>query len=380
MLKVEKINPAIPEEVNFFDLLKVLNRYRAMIFKAMAITAMASALVVFIMPKTFTGIATILPPQSPASQIGGQLGMLAGLAGLASGAKKNSELYVSMLKSQRIADQMIARFDLKQVYDKDFMADTREELEKTTRILLGKEGLIRVEVDDRKPERAAEMADAYVEELAELTQTLAVTDASRRRLFFEKQLKQTQEELAKAELAMQQIQESSGLIQPEGQAQVIIVTIAQLKAKIAVKEVEIGTIQTFATGRNSELQLARNELAGMKEQLLKLEKSDPQGGSMLLSGGSLPAAGLEYVRRLRDVKYQEAVFEAMAKQYELAKIDEARDHALIQQLDKAEIPEKKSAPKRLLIIMLSTMLAGVAAVAAALFMDARERARRPKPT
>lgn len=374
---MEKVEHA-DSNLSFLDLLQVLNRYRKMVFITMASVAVLSALTVFILPKKFTSVATIMPPESSANQISGQLGLLTGLAGISGGGKKNSELYISMLKSRRIADRMVARFDLKKIFDEKLSADARERLEGATRFLPGKDGMIRIEVDDREPKRAAEMADAYVEELYNLTQSLAVTEASRRRLFFEKQLKLTQEDLVKAELSLKQTQESTGLIQLEEQGKAIIESIARLKAQIAVKEVEIGGLQTFAAKGNPNLLFARNELAAMNEQLLKLEKSGVQGGSMLLPGGSLPAAGLEYIRRLRDVKYQEAVFELLAKQYELARIDEAKDHALIQQLDKAEIPEKKSAPKRLLIIVLSTLLAGAAAVVTALFRDARERAQRSR--
>lgn len=360
------------------DPVRTVGKHRKMILQFMLGAAVVSALVVFVMPKTYTATVTILPPQSNASQIGNQLSMLAGLAGLgglATGAKKNSELYVSMLKSRTLVDLMIERFDLKKVYGEDLMTDARDALDDATRVQASKEGMIRIEVDDRDPVRAARMADAYVEELHKLTQTLSVTDASRRRRFFEQQLKSTQAQLASAELAFKQMQEGTGMLQLDGQAQISIGAIAQLKARIAAKEVEIGAIQSFATDRYSELQLSRSELSALKSQLSKLEKQDTESNSLLQPGGNLPAAGLEYVRRLRDVRYQEAMYEMLAKQYELARIEEARDHTLIEALDKAEVPEKKSSPKRLLTIILSTLLAGAAGVLAALYREARTSGR-----
>lgn len=366
---------------DLLEFLLVLAKFRKMILALTLGAALVTAVTVFLLPKTYTGTASILPPQQAQSSaitqlMSGQLGALASLAGASLGARKSSELYVSMLKSRSVANKLINRFKLMQVYDEKLMAEAREDLEDATRILAGKDGMISIEVDDRDPQRAAALANAYVEELTALTQSLAVTEASRRRLFFENQLKLVRDDLGKAELALKQTQESTGLIQLSGQAEAIIASIAKLKAQIVAKEVEIGAIQSFATARNPELVIARNELAGMKEQLAKAEKANAADGSALVPAGNIPAAGLEYVRRLREVKYQEAVFELMAKQYEIAKVDEAKDHALIQQLDQAEAPERKSAPKRLLIILLSTLMAAMVAAFIALVREAIERARQ----
>lgn len=372
--------PLQDEELGLFDLLLVLAKFRKMIISLTLGFALLATVIVFLLPKTYTGNATILPPQqsqsATLSQLSGQLGMLAGLAGASLGGKKNSDLYIGMLKSRHVADKLVERFKLGQVYDEKLMTETRRCLEDATRVTSGKEGIISIEVDDRDPARAAALANAYVEELQALTQSLAVTEASRRRLFFENQLKLTREALSKAELALKQSQETTGLMQPEAQAEAIISGIAKLKAQITAKEVEISAIQTFATGRNPELLIARSELASMKAQLAKAEKANAADGGVLVPTGNIPSAGLEYLRRLREVKYQEGVFELMAKQFESAKIDEAKDHALIQQLDMAEVPERKSAPRRLLIIALSALLGAMVAILAALLREALERAGR----
>lgn len=372
--------PLQDEELGLFDLLLVLAKFRKMIISLTLGFALLATVIVFLLPKTYTGNATILPPQqsqsATLSQLSGQLGMLAGLAGASLGGKKNSDLYIGMLKSRHVADKLVERFKLGQVYDEKLMTETRRCLEDATRVTSGKEGIISIEVDDRDPARAAALANAYVEELQALTQSLAVTEASRRRLFFENQLKLTREALSKAELALKQSQETTGLMQPEAQAEAIISGIAKLKAQITAKEVEISAIQTFATGRNPELLIARSELASMKAQLEKAEKANAADGGVLVPTGNIPSAGLEYLRRLREVKYQEGVFELMAKQFEAAKIDEAKDHALIQQLDMAEVPERKSAPRRLLIIALSALLGAMLAILAALLRETLERAGR----
>ncbi|MBZ0106132.1 MAG: hypothetical protein K8H84_10930 [Sulfuricella denitrificans] len=363
--------------MGLLDLLLVLAKYRKMIVSVTLGVTLLATVIVFLLPKTYTGNATILPPQqsqtAAISQLSGQLGMLAGLAGASLGGKKNSELYIGMLKSRSVADKLIERFKLGQVYGEKLISETRRCLDDATRVTSGKDGIISIEVDDRDPARAAALANAYVEELQALTQSLAVTEASHRRLFFENQLKQVRDELGKAELALKKTQETTGLMQPQAQAETLISGIAKLRAQLTAKEVEISAIQTFATGRNPDLLIARNELASLKAQLAKAEKADTADGGVMVPTGNFPSAGLEYLRRLREVKYQEVVFELMAKQFESAKIDEAKDHAQIQQLDKAEIPERKSAPRRLLIIVLSALLAAMLSVLVALLREALER-------
>lgn len=306
----------------------------------------------------------------------GQLGGLAGTAGSLAGIKNPNDLYVGLLESRTIADKLIERFKLKSRYEKATMDDTRKTLSGFSNISNGKkDGLISISVEDSDPKIAAELANAYVKELAKLTQTMAITESSQRRLFFEKQLKDAKEQLAKAEIALRATQEKTGLIQLDGQVQAIIGNVAQLKGAIAAKEIQLNAMRSFAAPQNPELLRSQEELRGMQVQLSKLERSRTGNGDLMVPTGSIPEVGVEYVRSLRDVKYYETVFELLAKQFELAKIDEAKDSSLIQVLDEAIPAERKSAPLRGLITLIAVAVGGVLGIvmafASAIYTESR---------
>jgi uncharacterized protein involved in exopolysaccharide biosynthesis len=332
-----------------------------------------------LLANVYTGVAKVLPPQqnqSTAAMLLGQLGGLAGIAGGSLGLKNPSDLYVGMLKSRTIADRLIERFDLQRAYECDTMVETRKALADSSNIAAGKDGLITIEVDDEDPKRAAAIANAYVEELDKLTQTLAITEAAQRRLFFERQLQQAKEGLAEAEVALKVTQEKTGLIKLDDQGKAIIEAVATLRAQISAKEVEVRSMRTFATEQNPEYMRSQQQLAALRAELMKLERAQISGGGdILLPTGKVPEAGLEYVRKYRDVKYHEAIFELLAKQFELAKIDEAKEVAIIQVVDQALAPDRKSKPKRALIVIIATFVAGLIAVVSAFAKEAIERAQ-----
>jgi uncharacterized protein involved in exopolysaccharide biosynthesis len=305
----------------------------------------------------------------------GQLGGLAGLAGSSVGLKIPSDLYVGMLKSRTVADNVIARFDLQELYGMQTMVETRKMIADNTYIAAGKDGLITVEFEDKDPTRAAAVANAYVEELDKLSQSLAVTEAAQRRLFFERQLKQAKEDLSNAEQALKVTQEKTGLIKLDDQGRAIIEAVAALRGQIAAKEVELSAMRTFTTENNPDYVRVGQQLAGLRAELTKLERSHlAGGGDILLPSGKIPEAGLEYVRRLRDVKYNETIFEVLARQFEAAKIDEAKEATIVQVVDKAVVPDRKSKPKRLVIVILATLIAGFVALLWAFVREARDRA------
>ena len=315
------------EEVNSLDLLTIIARKKFYIVGIPLLAGIIAGGLSLLMPNIYTGTASVLPPQqsqSGSSAILGQLGALGGMSGSALGLKNPSDLYIGMLNSRTVADRIIERFKLQSVYGTKTLTDTRLTLSSSSTIGSGKEGIIVIDVKDKDPKRAAALANGYVEELQRLTQTLAITEASRRRLFFEKQLMQSKQLLADAEVSLKVTQEKSGLIQLNGQAEALIKSSADLRAQIASKEVALSAMQTFATGSNPEYMRARQELVGLREQLKKMESGLNQGsGDLLVGSGRIPEAGLEYVRRVRDVKYAETIFELMSKQFEIAKLDEA---------------------------------------------------------
>jgi tyrosine-protein kinase Etk/Wzc len=368
----------VDDEVTLLDLLIVVAKHKMMIGRVMLGAAIASLIVSLLLSNVYTGTARLLPPeqrQSSASMLLGQLGGLAGLAGGSLGIKNPNDLYVGMLKSRTVADNIIERFELQKLYDKNTMVEARKALADNTTITAGKDGLITIEFDDEDPKRAAAVANAYVDELDKLTQSLAVTEAAQRRLFFERQLKQAKSDLAEAEVALKTTQEKTGLIKLDDQGRAIIEAVATLRAQISAKEVELRSMRTFATEQNSDYIRAQQQLVGLRAELVKLEQAKiADGGNILVPTGRVPQAGLEYLRKFRDVKYQETIFEVLAKQFEAAKIDEAKESAIVQVVDHAISPDRKSKPKRALIILLTTIAAGFAALLWAFVREARDRA------
>jgi uncharacterized protein involved in exopolysaccharide biosynthesis len=280
-----------------------------------------------------------------------------------------------MLKSRTVADNIIDRFELQKLYDKDTMVETRKEFASNSSITAGKDGLITIEFDDEDPKRAAAIANAYVEALDKLTQSLAVTEAAQRRLFFERQLMQAKEDLSKAEVALKVTQEQTGLIKLDDQGRAIIEAVAALRGQISAKEVELRAMRTFTTENNPDYIRTQQQLAGLRTELTKLERAQISGGGdILLPTGKVPEAGLEYLRKFRDVKYNETIFELLAKQFEAAKIDEAKEAAIVQVVDHAVPPDRKSRPKRSAIVIVATLAASIIAILLAFIREARELA------
>ncbi|OQS30692.1 hypothetical protein B0T41_01785 [Chromobacterium violaceum] len=353
-------NAQTDDAIDLLAMLSTLAGYKLWIMGSTALFALVALSYCLLAKPVFTASGSIMPPQQQNSGVNGLLGQLGGLAGAAgsiSGLKSPNDLYIGMLQSRTVADRLIARFQLKERYGQDTLDATRKTLQSRTAISNGKDGLISISVDDYDPVFAAQLANGYVDELKRLNQTLAVTDAAKRRLFFEQQLKQTKEQLTNAETALKQTQEKTGLVQPEGQLPAIVNSVTQLRANIAAKEVQLEAMRSYATPQNPFYIRTEQELGGLREQLAKLETGKENGGDLMVPTGKVAQSGLEYLRRLREVKYQETIFELLAKQYELAKIDESKDSSLIQVLDAATPPELKSKPNRAMI-MLTALLAG----------------------
>jgi uncharacterized protein involved in exopolysaccharide biosynthesis len=302
----------------------------------------------FLIPPTYTATSRILPPaqqQSTSAALAAQLGTLAGLVGSAAGIKNPADQYVALLKSRSVYDAIVQRFKLKELYEATYLEDARRGLEQRTRASAGaKDGIISIEVDDHDPKRAAAIANAFVEELRNLTKTLAITEAAQRRLFFEEQLAQAKENLTKSEIALQASGVSAATLRTVPQS--ALEALARLKAQITAQEIKLASMRTFMTDANPEFRLGIQELAALRVELSKAEQSSP---AKSLGNGA------EYIAKYRDFKYHETLFDLMAKQYELARLDEAREGAVIQVVDAAQPPERKSKPKKALITVLITL-------------------------
>ena len=351
--------PGAPE-LDLLEAWRLLRPHWRVVLGAPALAGLAALAVTYAIPPTFTASATLMPPAQNASSsaltaLTGQLGALGGLAGATGALKNPADQYVAFLKSRNVVDRVIEQHDLKVVYDEQLLHDTREQLFKNLRVTAGKkDNLIVVEVDDHDPRRAADMANAFVVELRRVNAELAVGEASQRRLFFEEQLKTARLALSDAEDALNASGVSPSTLNTAPQA--AVAAVARLKASITAQEVKIASMQGFVTEDNPDLRQARLELAALRGQLTNTEEGNPEGSRS------------KYTEKYRTFKYQEMLFELIAKQYELARLDEAREGSLIQVVDVATVPERKSKPKRAL---LSLGAAGAAGVLAAAFFIAR---------
>jgi len=372
------------DEISLLDLLIVLAKRKWFILKVTFSIALIALIISIFLPKQYTGLVTLLPPQQ-SSSVGsaltaqlGNLGSLGALAGSSMGLKNPNDMYVAMFKSRTVEDAMIKRFNLMAEYHEKYMSTARKAFEGHSTVEAGtKDGLLHISVTDKDPKRAAEMANGYVEEYRRLSQTLAISEASQRRLFFEQQLEQSKDKLADAEEALKETQQKTGMIQLDSQARALIESAAQLRAQIAAKEVQIQAMRTYATSENSGVVEAQQELDGLRAQLTRLGGSTDEGsGGLILPKGKVPQAGVEYVRKLRDVKYYETIFGILARQYEMAKLDEAKEGALIQVVDPAIVPDYKSSPKRGLITVIAAFAGFVIAVFAVFWQEALNRLKQ----
>jgi len=338
------------DEIDLFELLKVLASHWKLLVLGSLATGMVAFGVASLIPPTFTAQTTMLPPQqqqSSAVAALSQLGALAGLAGGAAGIKSPADQYIALMQSVTVADRIIDEFKLMDLYEAKFRQDARKQLAGSVRINAGKkDGLITVEVDDRDPARAAAMANAYVAGLRYVTSTLAVSEAQQRRAFFETQLQQTRDKLTRAQIALQGSGINQGTLKTEPKA--AAEGYARLRAELTSAEVRLQTMQRMLAENSPELLQQQAMLTALRGEIQRLEMKDAPNGQ-----------SDEYITKYREFKYQETLFDLFARQYELARLDESREGALIQVLDVATPPERKSKPKRGSIAIVTTILAGM---------------------
>jgi tyrosine-protein kinase Etk/Wzc len=356
------------EGIDLIELAVLLLREKKTILKFAAVFSVLTAVVVYLLMKpTYTAEAVFLPPQSAPgsglSQLASQMGSLGAIGGLA-GLKSPGEVYLGILGSRTVADEMVQRFDLQKVYKTKRLSDTEKTLKNNSKFVLGKDTLITINVIDHDARRAADLANGYLDTLRAQNGRLALTEASQRRLFFEQQLEREKNSLADAEVDLKKTQEHTGLIIPSGQAQVQIEEMAQVRAQIASHQVELAALRQGATDQNPQVIRLQTQIEGLQQELQKLQSdtSQHQPGSIQLSTAKVPELALEYVRKQREVKYHEVLFELIARQYEAARLDESHEAPLLQVVDRAMAPDRKSGPPRTLLVLASCMLGAFAGV------------------
>ena len=355
-------------QVGLVELLTWLGEGKWLIAGITAAAALISLTVAMLLTPIYTARTSLLPPgsqqQSGSAAALAALGSLGGLAG-GLGAKTPDELYVALLKSDSVTRALDERYGLRARYELKSYEALRKSLPQFIRIASEKKsGVITVEVDDEDPKFAADLANAHVGEVTKVLGRLAVSEAQQRRVFFEQQLKETKDNLIKAETDFQRVQEKSGVIVLDKQAEALISGAAQVRALIAEREVQLKVMRTGATEQNPAVIRLASELRALRSELARQESSQGgnAGSAFDMPVGKLPEAAIDYVRARRELKLQETLLEGMVRQYELAKLDEAKDGPLLQQIDKAVPPDYKAKPSRALIVLAGTLAALLVAV------------------
>lgn len=351
------------DEISLLDLLQVVvDNLRLLVLAPLAAGLLALG-ITFAMAPTYTATTKFMPPQqqqSGAAAMLAGLGALGGLAGTASGLKNPADQYVAFLQSRSVQDALIDRFKLTERYETKFREDARKTLDASVQTASGKDGLITIDASDKDPQFSAQLANAHVEELGKLLSRLAVTEAQQRRMFFEKQLNNAKDNLTKAEQALKASGVNSSALKANPGA--AVEGLAKLKAGITAQEIKLASMRGYLTESAPDFKQAQTELSAMRGQMARAEKEEPA------SGGS----DSDYIAKFRDFKYHETLFELFAKQYEMARVDESREGAIIQVVDVAQPPERKSKPKKALIAMMTTLAVGFALL---LFVFVREAMR-----
>jgi tyrosine-protein kinase Etk/Wzc len=333
-------------EIGLLDFLQtIVDNLKLLVVGPLAV-GIAALFISFLIPPTYTAKTQFLPPQqqqSAAASMLASLGSLGGLAGAVGGIKNPSEQYLAYLKSVTLQDDLIKQYKLQERYDADTKQDARKELAEKVRAASGKDGLISIEVDDKSPQFAADLANAHVEALNKLLSKLAVTDAQQRRLFFENQMNLAKEKLTQSEINLKATGVSGGALKSNPSS--AVAAVAVLQAQVTAQEVKLGAMKGYLTETAPDFKQAMSELVNLRGMLLKQEIGVPEVDKNSVKN--------DYVTKYREFKYNETLFELFAKQYELAKIDEAREGAIIQVLDVAQPPEKKTKPKKLFIVLVA---------------------------
>ena len=353
-MSVQTSNTAVEamedDEISLLDLAIALGEEKKTLFAIPAITTTLAIVVSLLMTPIFTAKTVMMPPQqqqSGAASALASLGALAGLAGGAAGIKSPDEMYIAFMQGESLQKAVIQKLNLQERYEKKTIFETREHLKQVVKIASDKKaGLITIEADDKDPEFAAKLANAHVEELRNLMGRLAVTDAQQRRVFYEQAITKTQNELAEAEANFRAAKEKSGMQVTAVIAETSVRAGAEMRAQIAAKEVQLAAMGSFATSQNPDVQRLGGELAALRSQLKKLEQG---------SGADEKTSPLQQlaVKSYRDIKAREAMMGVLVAQYESARVDEAKEGPLIQQVDVALPPERKSKPKRAIIVLVA---------------------------
>ena len=358
---------------------------RRLLARALAWGLAASAVIAFLIPKRYDSSTRLMPPDS---QSGSGLALLAAMAGKSAfstgslagnllGQHSTGALFVDILRGRTVEDRIVDRFDLRRVYGKRYRADARKRLSANTEIEEDRKSeVITIRVTDRDPGRAAAMAQAYVEELDHLVAEVSTSSARRERIFIEDRLQSVKRELDEASREFSQFASANATIDLSAQGKAMVEAAGRLQGELIAAQSELEGLEQIYTANNVRVRSLRARVTELSKQLDKLGGSRPGvlaepaaragglgdgSGSEFPSIRELPLLGVRWAELYRQTKIEETVYELLTQQYELAKIEEAKEIPTVKILDAADVPEKKSSPERLTIIALGMLLGPSAA-------------------
>jgi tyrosine-protein kinase Etk/Wzc len=345
------------DSVDLIEVLRTLWASRLLVARVAGAVTLLSVITAFVLPVRYTSTASFIPPSnssaggSMTAAIAGQLSIL-GAGDLLSGSKASGDLYAGILTSRSITGALVERFNLMHVYGVSKESKAEKKLEENTSVKVdSKSNIVTIGVTDKSPARARDIANAYLDALRSTNGRLALGQSSQRRLFFQEQLAKEKDDLEDAEVELKETEEQTGLIAPAGQTESEIRTLAETQAQLAARQVELASLRQSATEQNPNVIRLNSEIQDLQSQLAALQNGKGRGNAAAIPTARVPQLKLDYVRKEREVKYHEALFEILSKQYEAARLDEARDAPVLQVLDPASYPDTKSEPKRAFIIL-----------------------------
>lgn len=370
--------PHASRKPTFIDHAMIVVRHWKMISRLTLAVAVVTLCYALIIPNTYSAKTLLLPAQEDKGLSALMLNQLGGLANIAAGAGSalggptTAELFASLIKSEAVKDAIIDRFDLMKVYDKKLRTDVYPVLDGNTAVMLGKkDGILTITYSDENPKFAATIANAYVEELGNLAVRLNVAGAGQNRFFLEKRLASAKAELQKAEENLKLFQEKNKTVSVTAQTEATIKGVAELRAQLAAQEVQLATLRRQFTDQSQEVKNAAASVGNIRSQIARLEGSG--GDSAIPSVGSAATIGQQYVRLMREFKIQESLVELLTKQYEMAKLSEAKDISPFQVIQTAKVPERKSGPFRLKMLLVAVATSLIFSVLGAFVLEYCQR-------
>lgn len=346
-------------EVNLWDYLMVLAKWRRMIGLNFLVVCLLVAGISFVIPKWYTATTSILPPQGE----GSGLALPSGLSSLVSlsgglslpGTATPSDIFAAILKSRSVAERVIRENGLMKVYKARDIQRAMQTLYDHTDIDVSPEGIIGIKVTEKNPHLAAGVANSLVEALDKVNQEKSTSRAKSVRIFIEERLDSTRADLKRAEERLKRFQESNKAISLSDQTRAAIEKAADLRAERAILEIKLGVLRQSMGVDHPQIQRLRAQIGEYDRQLRKMEFGG-QEKDFLLPFSQVPSLTLELARLTRNLKVEEEIFELLTQQYEQAKIQEKRDTPTVQVLDEAIPPTHRSKPRRTVLIGLAGLL------------------------